>query len=83
MQKSTVIAVCGKGGSGKTCISALLTRILIEDGKKKLLAIDADPSVGLASALGIKVDKTVDDIRNRIIKNIKNEYEQKGIDSPV
>lgn len=79
MPKSTVIAICGKGGSGKTCVSALLTRILIEDGKKKLLAIDADPSAGLASALGIRVDNTVDDIRNRIIKNIKDENDKKEL----
>ena len=65
-----IIAMCGKGGVGKTSISALLTRILAENPDKKVLAIDADPSVGLASALGFNVRKTVDDIRNSLIDDI-------------
>lgn len=73
MQKEPVIlAVCGKGGVGKTCISALLVRILSEDPLKKILAIDADPAVGLSFPLGITVKKTVDDIRNDLIKRIQN-----------
>jgi CO dehydrogenase maturation factor len=68
--KPAIIAMCGKGGVGKTSISALLTRILAENPEKKVLAIDADPSVGLASALGFNVRKTVDDIRNSLIEDI-------------
>ncbi len=47
------LAVSGKGGVGKTTFSALLTRMLNEDGKH-VLAIDADPDANLAAALGIK-----------------------------
>ncbi|MBF0120086.1 MAG: AAA family ATPase [Desulfobacterales bacterium] len=73
MTKSSpiIIALCGKGGVGKTSISALLTKILCQDSSKKILAIDADPAVGLASALGIQVKLTVDDIRNNFISRIK------------
>jgi len=46
------IAVSGKGGVGKTTFSALLIRMLNEQGKR-VLAIDADPDANLAAALGI------------------------------
>ncbi len=47
------IAVTGKGGVGKTTLSALMIRILNAEGKK-VLAIDADPDANLASAIGIE-----------------------------
>lgn len=67
-KKPIVIAVCGKGGVGKTSISALITRTLIEQSGKRILAIDADPAVGFATALGVQVARTVDDIRNEVIE---------------
>lgn len=45
------IAVSGKGGVGKTTISAFLIHALAEKGRK-VLAIDADPSPHLARVLG-------------------------------
>ncbi|MGC8494433.1 MAG: AAA family ATPase [Syntrophobacteraceae bacterium] len=47
------IAVSGKGGVGKTTVSAFLVRWFAEQGKK-VLAIDADPDANLAHALGIE-----------------------------
>lgn len=71
-KKTSVIALCGKGGVGKTSISATIVKILSSDPAHKVLAIDADPAVGLSSALGIAVTKTVDDIRNELIRRVES-----------
>lgn len=71
VKPAAMIAVCGKGGVGKTSISAAMVKIFTRDRKKKVLAIDADPAVGLASALGIANEKTVDDIRNSLIQRLE------------
>ena len=45
------IAISGKGGVGKTTLSAMLSGVLaLED--RRVIAIDADPDANLASALG-------------------------------
>jgi len=49
------VAVTGKGGVGKTTISAALCYAFAEKGYK-VIAIDADPDSNLASALGIPED---------------------------
>ncbi len=64
-----VIAVTGKGGSGKTLISTLLIRYLVENKKKFVLAIDADPDANLAESLGVEYNKTVGDIREELSVN--------------
>ena len=69
--RTAIIAVCGKGGVGKTSISAITAAMLAEDPAKKVLAIDADPAVGLALALGFQARRTVDDIRNELITKVK------------
>jgi CO dehydrogenase maturation factor len=46
------VAVTGKGGVGKTTIAATLARLLGRSGFN-VLAIDADPAMGLAAAIGI------------------------------
>ena len=63
-----IFAFTGKGGVGKTSLSALLVKILVKrHPDKKILAIDADPAVGLATALGVDVSRTVNDVRLKFI----------------
>ena len=46
------LAITGKGGVGKTTLSALLAYTYAQEGNK-VLVIDADPDANLASALGV------------------------------
>src|SRR4030042_5333728 len=57
------IALAGKGATGKTTISALIIRSLIEKNKGTVLALDADPNSNLNEILGIKIINTVGMIR--------------------
>lgn len=50
------IAVTGKGGVGKTTLSAVLCHLFAADGKR-VIALDADPDANLAQALGVPPDK--------------------------
>lgn len=68
-----IIALTGKGGVGKTSIAATMVKLLVQAyPDKKILAIDADPAVGLSTALGIEVETTIDDIRKAVISIAKD-----------
>ena len=68
-----IITVAGKGGVGKTSICSCIVRLLVEKyPDKKILAIDADPAVGLSVALGVDVRLTLDDIRMSIVDSVEN-----------
>ncbi len=58
----TAIAVTGKGGTGKTLVSALLIHF-ISKKSRKVLAVDADPDSNLSDALGVEVERTLGDVR--------------------
>jgi CO dehydrogenase maturation factor len=58
MKDNIKLAVTGKGGVGKTTISALLCKALSERGYT-VLAVDGDPSANLASALGFPEDMVI------------------------
>ena len=73
MNNTRIIAVSGKGGVGKTSISAAFVRLLAEiHPDARILAIDADPAIGLSTALGVEVSETLDDIRKTIITRVEN-----------
>lgn len=75
---SKIITLAGKGGVGKTSISAAIVRQLVRDcPDAKILAIDADPAVGLATALSVSVSQTIDDIRRGISASGENDPKKK------
>jgi CO dehydrogenase maturation factor len=49
------LAITGKGGVGKTTLTALLAQVYADQGRE-VLAVDADPSPCLAGALGFPDD---------------------------
>jgi len=62
--------VNGKGGTGKTTVSALLVAALMARKAGSILAIDADPNACLADALGVSGVQTIVGICDEISKNI-------------
>ncbi len=79
-QRKNLVAVCGKGGTGKSASTALMARVLSDSGEAgNLLLIDADPAMGLLSALGITVRRTMGQVREKIIKTAQEgENEEKA-----
>lgn len=61
-----VIALAGKGGTGKTTIAALIIRFLKERAKGHVLGIDADPNSNLADSLGLGPGETIGSILDDI-----------------
>lgn len=68
--KTVTIAVAGKGGTGKTTISALLAILLSRKGT--VLAIDADPSSNLHLCLGLQQDSTVGAVREEAARKVRS-----------
>ena len=63
------IAVAGKGGTGKTTISALLIKNLVKKKNGSILALDADPNSNLNELLGVKISSTVGQLVENFKKN--------------
>ncbi len=69
MAGTNLVAVCGKGGVGKTAFTAMMSRVLTESDKAgNLLLIDADPANGLTIALDTQVKRTMGEVREEIIE---------------
>lgn len=66
-----VVAITGKGGTGKTAVAAMLIRKLVSKDKT-ILAIDADPDSNLPEVLGDEVEQTVGDQREFLMTQRDN-----------
>jgi CO dehydrogenase maturation factor len=71
-RRAQVIAVTGKGGVGKTVVAALIIRHLKAHAPGPILALDADPDANLAAVLGIPVEATIGDLREDMLRDIKD-----------
>src|SRR5210317_1970204 len=58
-----VIAMAGKGGTGKTTLSALLINYMLNKNMTPILAVDADANANLNELLDMDVDLTLGEIR--------------------
>lgn len=65
------VAVSGKGGTGKTTLSGLMIVSLIRQGKKPVLAIDADANATLHETLGVIPEGSIGDLREDTRRNIE------------
>lgn len=77
---SKTIAIAGKGGVGKTTLSALLIKILSTKGS--VLAIDGDPSSNLNLALGLPLEETVGAVREEMAAKVKKGKFEPGMSKP-
>src|SRR5512135_1933830 len=73
-----VIALAGKGGTGKTSIAGLTVRYLMEKKKKPVLAVDADSNACLHEALGVEVHATIGHLREESLQTIRGGGERPG-----
>jgi len=58
--------MAGKGGTGKTTLSALLIKYLVEKGLTPVLAVDADANENLNELIGLSAETSLGDIRERM-----------------
>ncbi len=83
-----IIAMAGKGGTGKTTLTALLIKYLVESGLTPVLAVDADANANLNELLGLEVGVTLGEIRDRMKTETpqgmtKNEFMELHINQAV
>lgn len=68
---SRIIAITGKGGTGKSALASIMAKILARRNGARLLVIDADSATSLSQTLGMKVDRTISDIRKEMLSDPK------------
>lgn len=66
------LAISGKGGTGKSTLSALIIRWLNKNKSSPILAVDADSNVNLNDLLGITIQETIGSIREEMKDAIAN-----------
>lgn len=63
---SFLIAMAGKGGTGKTTVAGMFLRYLVEHGRTPVLAVDADANSNFNEVLGLEVEHTVGEAREEM-----------------
>ena len=72
MARKLVFSISGKGGTGKTTLTALLLKWLIRNTDEVVLVVDADPATNLPDVLGVEIGKTV----GAVSKEMKDQIER-------
>jgi CO dehydrogenase maturation factor len=63
-----IVAVAGKGGVGKSTLSALLIKAIAERTRTVVMAVDADPNSNLGDKLGMNVEHTIGELREDLLR---------------
>ena len=63
-----IVAVAGKGGVGKSTLSALLIKVIAERTRTVVMAVDADPNSNLGDKLGMTVEHTIGELREDLLR---------------
>ncbi|MBN2320791.1 MAG: AAA family ATPase [Acidobacteria bacterium] len=66
------IAITGKGGTGKSTLSAVAVRWLSDHVSKSILVVDADSNVNLNDLLGVELRETVGGIREEMKEKVQS-----------
>jgi CO dehydrogenase maturation factor len=61
-----VIAVAGKGGTGKTTLAVMIVRWLSLNRSGPILAVDADPAANFADMLGVSSEESIGSVREEM-----------------
>jgi len=69
----SVIAIAGKGGTGKTTLSGLIVMRLVEKGLKPILAVDADSNSNLDLVLGVELNATIGGVREDLSEQVQKQ----------
>ena len=72
MSRKIVISVSGKGGTGKTTLTSLLLKWIINNTDEVALVVDADPATNLPDVLGVELNRTV----GQVSKDMKDQIER-------
>ncbi|NPB02322.1 MAG: AAA family ATPase [Methanopyri archaeon] len=75
-----IIAFTGKGGTGKTLLASMTVLELIDSNVGDLLVIDADPDANMPDALGVDVETTLGDVRERFKREVESGELPPGFD---
>ena len=70
MRQKLVVSISGKGGTGKTTITTLLLRTLLDHTQHALLVVDADPVMNLPAMLNINIDASVGEAATQLRQDI-------------
>jgi len=75
-----ILGFFGKGGTGKTTLTALILRELVRRGEQGLLAVDADANECLASLLGAEGTPALSDMLQKYKRQREESPELTGLD---